>query len=269
MPELPEVEISRLGILPHVKGQKIAQIIIRQAKLRWLINKNIIQCKGETIVDVQRRAKYLLLQLPQNWIVIHLGMSGHLRIVDASSIVGKHDHVDLIFANGTCLRYTDPRRFGAWLWCHQLSELPQLLQLGKEPLAPDFNGSYLYQQLRKRRLPIKNVLMAATIVVGIGNIYANEALFMAKIDPRRPASTLSKTECARLVNAIKMVLTYAISQGGTTLRDFLHSDGGVGYFRQQLQVYGKRQGKCPCCGGELKSMRIGQRNTFFCPHCQL
>lgn len=268
MPELPEVETSRLGILPHLKGQKIAEIIIRQPKLRWLIDKEILSCQGEWILDIQRRAKYLLLKLSQHWIVIHLGMSGHLRILKEGKDAGKHDHVDLILENGSCLRYTDPRRFGMWLWCTELAELSQLRQLGKEPLNQDFTGNYLYQQLRRCRLAIKSALMTTRIVVGIGNIYANESLFMARIHPERSSCTLSKTECIRLANAIKIILNRAITQGGTTLRDFLHSDGKAGYFIQELQVYGRAQMPCPCCQTTLKSIRIARRNTFFCPHCQ-
>lgn len=268
MPELPEVETSRLGILPHLQGQRIRHIIVRQPKLRWPVEESIEECKGHVIQDIQRRAKYLLLQLNERWIVIHLGMSGRLRIAKKSDEVGKHDHIDLVMENGAVLRYTDPRRFGAWLWCRQLSELSQLSNLGPEPLLDNFDADYLFKQLCSRKIPIKNAIMQSSIVVGVGNIYASESLFMGRIHPEKPSCELTRADCARLVVAIKSILQRSIAQGGTTLKDFLQSDGKPGYFVQQLQVYGKAQQPCSVCSHAIEARKIGQRNTFYCPVCQ-
>lgn len=268
MPELPEVETSRLGILPHLKDRYIKEIIIRQPKLRWPVDAALNACRGNKILDVQRRAKYLLVKLSEGWIVIHLGMSGRLRIVTSSDNIGKHDHIDLVMEGNVILRYTDPRRFGAWLWCEHLSDLPQLQRLGPEPLLDEFTASYLLEQLKRRKIPIKNAIMHSQIVVGVGNIYASESLFMAQIHPEKPASELSETECERLVTAIKTVLRCSIAQGGTTLKDFLQSDGKPGYFVQQLRVYGKANQGCPACKHTIKAKKIGQRTTFYCSVCQ-
>lgn len=268
MPELPEVETSRLGIRPYLLHQKIEKIIIRQPKLRWPIDDNIHQVAGQFIDDVQRRAKYILIKLSTGWIVIHLGMSGRLRILTEDKPNEKHDHVDLVLQNGVILRYTDPRRFGAWLWTPFLDWLPQLKNLGPEPLLDDFNADYLYSLLGKRKVPIKSLIMDNQIVVGVGNIYASESLFMAKILPTRLANTLTYSEAVLLVKSIKQVLAKSIAQGGTTLRDFAQSDGKPGYFVQQLQVYGRAQQHCLICDTPIKSQRIGQRNTFYCDYCQ-
>lgn len=268
MPELPEVETSRLGILPHLKHQTIQEIIIRQPKLRWPIDLDIRLAHGQKIIDVKRRAKYLLLQLESGWIVIHLGMSGSLRILLADKPAEKHDHVDLVLQNGVTLRYTDPRRFGAWLWTPFLEWLPQLSKLGPEPLSDEFDEHYLYRMTQSRKVPIKTLIMDNHVVVGVGNIYASESLFMAKILPMRLANTLTKKEVRALVNAIKTVLDASIKQGGTTLKDFLQSDGKPGYFVQQLKVYGRSNEACFDCGSVIESKVIAQRNTFYCPHCQ-
>ena len=282
MPELPEVETSRRGILPHLKGQVIDKIIVRQPKLRWAIDSAITEAAGATIIDVKRRAKYLLLELQPsqsltpldedkqkiNWIVIHLGMSGSLRILPQPELPQKHDHVDLILTNGVTLRYTDPRRFGAWLCAESLCDLTQLSRLGPEPLSEDFSAQYLISKGQHRKIPIKSWIMDNQIVVGVGNIYASESLFMAKIHPLRHVNTLTLQEIERLVTAIKQVLTRAIKQGGTTLKDFLQSDGKPGYFAQQLQVYGREGLPCFCCHTLIKSQKIGQRSTFFCNQCQ-
>jgi formamidopyrimidine-DNA glycosylase len=268
MPELPEVETSRRGILPYLKGQKINNIIIRQPKLRWFVPDEIVQSQAQTIIDIKRRAKYLLLELEQGWIVIHLGMSGSLRIIQDNRPAEKHDHIDLVMDNGLILRYTDPRRFGAWLWCQSLAELVQLQRLGPEPLQDEFNADYLYQQIKQRKMPVKNWIMDNTVVVGVGNIYASESLFMAKINPNRSVQTLTQTELIRLVDAIKQVLAKSIEQGGTTLKDFLQSDGKPGYFAQQLQVYGREKQPCLVCGNLISAKKIGQRNTFYCETCQ-
>lgn len=268
MPELPEVETSRLGILPYLKGQKINRIIVRQPKLRWVVDDNIIHCKQQMIIDIQRRAKYLLMQLQSGWIVIHLGMSGSLRILQADQLVDKHDHIDLITDNGTVLRYTDPRRFGAWLWCQQFEELPQLRYLGVEPLTSDFNHDYLYNQRGCRKLSVKSWIMDSRLVVGIGNIYASESLFYAKIHPKRLVNTLNRQECSVLVDAIKIVLEKSIAQGGTTLKNFLQFDGKPGYFVQQLCVYGRFNQPCYNCNTLIRAEKINQRSTFYCPECQ-
>ena len=268
MPELPEVETSRQGILPYLKGQIIKQIVIRQPKLRWEIDEAIFSVQGQTIVDVKRRAKYLLLQLTQGWIVIHLGMSGSLRILLTPQAANKHDHVDLVLNNGTTLRYTDPRRFGAWLWTTAIDDLPQLKLLGPEPLSADFTADYLHKKIKTRQVPIKTMIMENSVVVGVGNIYASESLFMAKINPNRKANSLSILELQQLVIAIKQVLTKSIEQGGTTLKDFLQSDGKPGYFAQKLQVYGRAGEQCYVCKNQIKSQKLGQRNTFYCEYCQ-
>ena len=268
MPELPEVETSRRGILPYLKGQTIEQIIVRNPKLRWPIDETINNTQGQVIVDVKRRAKYLLLQLTHDWIVIHLGMSGSLRILETNQPPAKHDHVDLVLVNGVRLRYTDPRRFGSWLWTHSIEELPQLKQLGPEPLTDDFSANYLFEKANNRKIPIKSWIMDNHIVVGVGNIYASESLFLAKINPSRKVSSLTLVECERLVTAIKLVLTKSIEQGGTTLKDFVQSDGKPGYFVQNLQVYGREGEQCLICQSNIKSNRIGQRNTFYCENCQ-
>ena len=268
MPELPEVETSRRGILPYLKGQTIEQIIVRNPKLRWPIDETINNTQGQVIVDVKRRAKYLLLQLTHDWIVIHLGMSGSLRILETNQPPGKHDHVDLVLVNGVRLRYTDPRRFGAWLWTYSIEELTQLKRLGPEPLTDDFSANYLFEKANHRKIPIKSWIMDNHIVVGVGNIYASESLFLAKINPNRKVSSLTLVECERLVTAIKLVLTKSIEQGGTTLKDFVQSDGKPGYFVQNLQVYGREGEQCLICQSNIKSNRIGQRNTFYCENCQ-
>lgn len=268
MPELPEVETSRRGILPYLKGQTIKQIIVRQPKLRWPVDNAIVNAQGQMILDVKRRAKYLLLQLTNNWIVIHLGMSGSLRILLNKQEVEKHDHVDLVLNNGVILRYTDPRRFGSWLWAEKIDDISQLKNLGPEPLSEDFSAEYLKEKAKNHHIPIKNWIMDNHIVVGVGNIYASESLFLAKINPKRKVNSLKLIEFERLVTAIKQVLTKSIEQGGTTLRDFLQSDGKPGYFVQQLQVYGRAGKPCLICQSEIKSQKIGQRNTFYCQSCQ-
>jgi formamidopyrimidine-DNA glycosylase len=268
MPELPEVETSRRGILPYLKGQTIQQVIIRQPKLRWPIDMAICDAQGQVIVDIKRRAKYLLLQLTHDWIVIHLGMSGSLRILETPQTPAKHDHVDLVLENGVILRYTDPRRFGSWLWANSIDELTQLKHLGPEPLSKDFSANYLLEKATNRNIPIKSWIMDNHIVVGVGNIYASESLFMAKINPHRKVNSLTLAEFEQLVTAIKQVLTKSIEQGGTTLKDFVQSDGKPGYFVQKLQVYGREGEKCLICKSNIKSYRIGQRNTFYCENCQ-
>lgn len=268
MPELPEVETSRLGILPYLQHQKIKKITVRQPKLRWLVDPDIVSTQGQTIITVKRRAKYLLIELENGWIVIHLGMSGSLRILPEFHEAEKHDHIDLELENGIVLRYTDPRRFGAWLWTPFLEWLPQLKNLGPEPLSNEFSAEYLYPLLKNKKIPIKSFIMDNHVVVGVGNIYASESLFMAKILPMKLANTLTLAETELLVQAIKKVLEKSILQGGTTLKDFLQSDGKPGYFAQQLQVYGRANQPCFVCNTLIQSQKIAQRNTFYCICCQ-
>lgn len=268
MPELPEVETSRRGILPYLKGQTIKQIIVRQPKLRWPVDSAIRGAQRQVILDIQRRAKYLLLQLSHNWIVIHLGMSGSLRILQNHRTAEKHDHVDLVLENGVILRYTDPRRFGSWLWANSLGEVSQLQHLGPEPLSEAFSEGYLFEKAKNRQVSIKSWIMDNHIVVGVGNIYASESLFLAKINPNRKVNSIQLVEFERLVKAIKQVLTKSIAQGGTTLKDFLQSDGKPGYFAKKLQVYGREGEKCFICSCDIKAQKIGQRNTFYCEFCQ-
>lgn len=268
MPELPEVETSRRGIAPHLVGAQIIRSVVRFPTLRWPIPAEIIQLKPQRVLGLQRRAKYLLLELPTGWIIIHLGMSGSLRILSEPLVANKHDHIDLELDNGKTLRYTDPRRFGAWLWTQDILQHPLLALLGPEPLSPDFNAEYLLAQSKGKRTSIKQWIMDSKLVVGVGNIYASESLFSAKLLPERPAGTIGAEEASVLVAAIKQVLQRSIDQGGTTLRDFLQSDGKPGYFAQQLQVYGRAGESCFHCQNPILSQRLGQRNTFWCPKCQ-
>ncbi|WP_428608166.1 bifunctional DNA-formamidopyrimidine glycosylase/DNA-(apurinic or apyrimidinic site) lyase [Sedimenticola sp.] len=269
MPELPEVETTRRGIAPHIEGQRISGVQIRQPQLRWPIAPNLAELvTGRTIRAVERRAKYLLLRLSNGTLILHLGMSGSLRILPRDTAPGKHDHFDLLFKS-CCLRLRDPRRFGAVLWTDQpLAEHPLLAHLGPEPLSDKFDGDYLHRQAGTRRVAVKNLIMDGRVVVGVGNIYANEALFRAGILPTRAANRISADRYARLSEEIKAVLAAAIRQGGTTLRDFQQEDGKPGYFAQELLVYGRTGEPCSQCGAPLKQQRIGQRSSFFCGHCQ-
>lgn len=268
MPELPEVETSRRGIEPHIVGNVLQYAIVRINKLRWPISEKIKTLVDEPILSVKRRAKYLLVELNSGWIIIHLGMSGSVRILAHEQPAEKHDHIDLIFRDGKVLRYTDPRRFGAWLWCDDLATSSVLAHLGPEPLSDQFTADYLYQKSMLKRSAIKPWLMDNKLVVGVGNIYANEALFSSGIMPDRPANSLTMKECEILVAAIKRVLTRSIEQGGTTLQNFLQSDGKPGYFAQELFVYGRKGKPCLLCGHPIESIKQGQRSTFFCRHCQ-
>ncbi|KXI29803.1 bifunctional DNA-formamidopyrimidine glycosylase/DNA-(apurinic or apyrimidinic site) lyase [Paraglaciecola hydrolytica] len=269
MPELPEVEVSRLGITPHLEHQRIEKIIVRHRQLRWLIPQDIHLAEGLIIQSIRRRAKYLLLDTELGSIIIHLGMSGRLHIVSADTVVKKHDHVDIVMANGLCLRFNDARRFGACLW--QATGLPDLSifkTLGPEPLTSDFDGTRLYNLSRGKSVAVKNFIMDNKIVVGVGNIYANESLFIAKIDPRKAAEKVTKKAYLQLAIIIKQVLAHAIQQGGTTLKDFAQADGKPGYFAQELKVYGRLNQPCINCSKPIQSVTIGQRNTFFCENCQ-
>jgi formamidopyrimidine-DNA glycosylase len=270
MPELPEVETSRRGIEPHVINKTINDVIIRQKKLRWPIPARLkAELIKQTFYSVERRGKYLLLQSDRGCLIIHLGMSGSLRITDTRTAPEKHDHFDIVFNDQTVLRLRDPRRFGAVLWTRADPLQHKLLQkLGPEPLTEDFTAEYLLQQAKNRRISIKSLIMNSQIVVGVGNIYANEALFLAGINPKRQCNRISMARLQRLTRAIKEILTEAIKQGGTTLRDFTREDGKPGYFQQTLNVYGKKDQPCPRCGKPLKQIQQQQRSTYYCCICQ-
>jgi len=270
MPELPEVETTRCGITPHIKNQKITQVIIRHYKLRWPIPEDLTSILAmQTIHNIDRRAKYLLFTCDTGTLIIHLGMSGHLQIVSESDPIAKHSHLDLKLENGAILRFTDPRRFGAVLWTSEPIEQHALLNhLGPEPLSDDFSAEYLYKITRNRRTTIKTFIMNGQHVVGVGNIYANEALFLAGIHPKILAGKISKSKAETLVTIIKEVLKKAIKAGGTTLKDFKKSDGKPGYFAQQLNVYGREGEPCTQCGAAIKHYKDAQRATYYCPDCQ-
>lgn len=268
MPELPEVEVSRQGIAPHIEQQLITQVTVWQPRLRWPISTDVMQLEGEVVRQVKRRAKYLLLETRLGTLIIHLGMSGKLHVVPTESVKQKHDHFALDLATGMSLRLNDARRFGAVLW-QTPGEVHQVLaKLGPEPLTDDFSGLRLYELSRGKTAAVKAFIMDNAVVVGVGNIYANEALFATGIDPRRAAGNISKARYIALGEAIKVILAKAIAQGGTTLKDFLSADGKPGYFKQELQVYGRAGEPCPQCLQPIRSLRIGQRNSFFCARCQ-
>ncbi|EKO3561857.1 bifunctional DNA-formamidopyrimidine glycosylase/DNA-(apurinic or apyrimidinic site) lyase [Vibrio fluvialis] len=268
MPELPEVEVSRMGISPHLVGETVRSLTFRTPKLRWDIPAELKQMEGQVITAISRRAKYLMIETSVGSAIVHLGMSGSLRVLDGDFPPAKHDHVDLTLTNGKVLRYNDPRRFGAWLWCPVGESHEVLGHMGPEPLTEAFNAEYLQNKARNKRVAVKSFIMDNKIVVGVGNIYANESLFSSHIHPLRPAHSLSEAEWISLVADIKAVLTTAIAQGGTTLKDFAQADGKPGYFAQELQVYGKKGQPCPRCGEKIAELKIGQRNSFFCLHCQ-
>lgn len=270
MPELPEVETTLQGITPYIVQQQVQRIIIRESRLRWPISPQLkTLLKQQTVLTTKRRGKYLLLQTETGTLLIHLGMSGRLRILLTKTQPQKHDHVDIYFSNQTLLRYTDPRRFGALLFVpgHPLQH-PLLDHLGPEPFSTLFNPNYLYAKANRKTLPVKQFIMDNTTVVGVGNIYATEVLFLTKIHPCTPAGQLNKRQCHRLVKTIQQVLSRAIQAGGTTLKDFVNSHGKPGYFQQHLQVYGRGGRPCPLCQTPLQETRISNRNTVYCPVCQ-
>lgn len=269
MPELPEVETARRGVAPHLVGRRVASVILRRPDLRWPIPAAIAELlPGRTIEDVERRAKYLLLHTQAGSALLHLGMTGILRVLPADTPANKHDHVDLLLDSGSMLRFTDARRFGCLLW-QAPGEVHELLAgLGPEPLGEDFDGDRLWRLARGRSAPVKTFLMDNAVVVGVGNIYANEALFAAGIDPRRAAGSVSRARYARLAAEVKRILAWAIERGGTTLRDFLNPDGAPGYFFRELSVYGRTGEPCKTCGAPIRQAVLGQRSTFWCPACQ-
>jgi formamidopyrimidine-DNA glycosylase len=270
MPELPEVETTLRGIAPHFSKRRITDVVIRNPKLRWPIPENLPKLlHGQVVRSLQRRAKYLLISFDHGTLILHLGMSGSLRILPLGTPAEKHDHFDLVLDDGQLMRLRDPRRFGAVLWqAGDAAQHPLLAALGPEPLGPDFNGEYLHLATRSRNAAIKLAIMDSHLVVGVGNIYANESLFRAGIRPQRAANKLSLPRCRHLAQNIKEVLLEAIKQGGSTLRDFVHSDGSSGYFQQNYFVYGRTGEPCRVCGTTIKQIRQGQRSTFYCPICQ-
>lgn len=269
MPELPEVETTRRGVEPHLEGRILRGAIVRNPSLRWPVPPDLAErVAGEKVLAVRRRAKYLLLECESGTLLIHLGMSGSLRVMPAGSPPQKHDHLDLLLGDQV-LRFRDPRRFGAVLWHIGPLELHPLLKaLGPEPLSDAFGGEALFQAMRRRGSPIKLAIMDNHVVVGVGNIYANESLFHAGISPSRPACDLSRADCDRLAAEIKAVLRRAIDAGGSTLRDFVDSEGKPGYFQQSYMVYNRQEEPCRRCGTPIRHIRQGQRSTYYCPLCQ-
>ena len=269
MPELPEVETTLRGIEPHMQNQRILRVVVRNAGLRWPIPNEICKAEGQRVTGLRRRAKYLLIELEQGGLIIHLGMSGSLRVLSERRPAKKHDHFDIELESGACLRFNDPRRFGAFLWADGRPDSHELLsKLGPEPLSNNFSADYLHSRSRKRRVAIKNFIMNGHVVVGVGNIYASEALFMAGIHPQRAAGKISADRYTSLVDSIRDVLSRAIRQGGTTLRDFVNSDGAPGYFAQELLVYDRAGSDCFQCGAAIRQKTIGQRSSYYCPSCQ-
>jgi formamidopyrimidine-DNA glycosylase len=269
MPELPEVETSRRGIAPHIVGATVSSVIIRERRLRWPVSESVDQgLPGATVTSVGRRAKYLLINTTQGTAIIHLGMSGSVTIVDNGTPAGVHDHVDIEFDSGRSLRFRDPRRFGSLHWSTNPLEHSLIRDLGPEPLSKDFDGHYLWVQSRGRRVAIKQFIMNAKVVVGVGNIYASESLFIAGIHPKRAAGRIALHRYERLSSAIKDVLERAIKAGGTTLRDFYGSDGEAGYFQQQLEVYDRADEHCRRCDRLITAIVQGQRSTYYCKSCQ-
>lgn len=273
MPELPEVETTRAGIAPHIAGKVVGKLRVHNASLRWPVPADLpLLTEGFVLRAVERRAKYLLLKFDHGCLLVHLGMSGSLRVVVDNAPRLKHDHVELEMTDGTRLRYCDPRRFGAWLWHDfsqgELASHSLLAELGPEPLSRAFNARYLKERIARRQQAVKLALMDNHVVVGVGNIYANESLFLSGVRPTRPAASLTETECELLVAQVKKVLSRSIKQGGTTLRDFVGGDGKPGYFAQKLYVYGREGEACKQCGHSLEGLRLGQRATVYCPICQ-
>lgn len=272
MPELPEVETTRRGIAPALVGQTFAGVTLRQSRLRWPVREDLGELlAGERVTALARRAKYLAVEMPKGAMLVHLGMSGSLRVHAPGRIpeVQKHDHIDWTLDNGSVLRLRDPRRFGAVLWTDSpWQEHPLLQRLGPEPLEENFNAAYLHHILSRQQRAVKVALMDQAVVVGVGNIYANEALFAAAILPQRPADSLTLPETERLVAAVKTILAAAIAAGGSSLRDYVGSDGAHGWFQQHYAVYGRHGQPCPRCTAPIARIVLGQRASFYCPECQ-
>jgi formamidopyrimidine-DNA glycosylase len=279
MPELPEVEVSRLGLIPHLTGQPIVEAVFRVPKLRHALPPELAaKLAGKRVRAIRRRGKYLLFDCADahangdedgGWLIVHLGMSGSLRLVPVGAPAQKHDHVDLVFP-GTILRFRDPRRFGSLSW-HEGADVerhPSLAALGMEPLSPEFDGDWLYAATRRRNTPVKPLLMDSHFLVGVGNIYAAEALFRAGIAPTRAAMGIGRQRCRRLAAAIRATLEAAIAAGGSSIRDYVHSDDGAGSFQVRCAVYGRAGQPCPVCGAPICTLRQAGRSTFHCPRCQ-
>ena len=274
MPELPEVEITRRGLLP-LTGKTVKNVVIRNAAMRWPIPAHLPQTlKNQQLISLTRRAKYILAEfqndkLEKGTLLLHLGMSGRISLLDRNYPPEKHDHFDIAFNSGEVLRLRDPRRFGAVLWAGLEANHHALLRvLGPEPLSEDFNGKYLHQHIRARSAAIKTTIMDGHLVVGVGNIYASESLFRARINPQTPAKNVTLKQCEKLVVEIKATLNDALAAGGSSLRDFFGTDGNPGYFQQEYFVYGRTGEPCKLCAKPILSIRLGQRSTFFCTHCQ-
>ena len=269
MPELPEVETTRRGIEPWLTGETIEAVIVRDRRLRWPVPEDLERrLAGQTIKGLRRRSKYIFFDVADGSAMLHLGMSGSVRIIDPDEPPGKHDHVDIRLDSGKAMRFRDPRRFGSLLWADDPAAHPLIAGLGPEPLSDEFDGDTLWRASRGRKIAIKPFIMTASVVVGVGNIYASESLFAAGIHPKRAAGRVSRERYQKLAEAIRSVLQRAIDAGGTTLRDFHGGDGEPGYFKQQLDVYGRDGRECRRCGGEVRSVVLGQRSTFYCPDCQ-
>ena len=272
MPELPEVEVTRLGVSPYLVSHKVTGLVLRRAGLRWPFPKNLAQdMVGHTVQSTGRRGKYLLVHFEHGTLIIHLGMSGHIRVLPKTTAAELHDHVDIVLGK-QILRMTDPRRFGAVLWHdHQLGALeqhPLLKKLGVEPLTEQFDGAVLYKHTRHRKITVKQMLLAGNVVVGVGNIYASESLFMARISPLTPVHQISLARYRKLATAIKKILAEAITQGGSTLKDFVNVNGASGYFQQNYFVYNRTDFPCRVCNSPIRQLKQGQRSTFYCVKCQ-
>lgn len=269
MPELPEVETTRRGLLPRLRGQTLKQVVVRDARLRWPLPEDLnTQLAGRKLLDITRRGKYLIFDFGGIFQLVHLGMSGSLRFVEPQEPALIHDHVDWVFTGKTTLRLRDPRRFGAVLLTHDPASHALLSRLGPEPLNQEFTGATLHAASRGRKIAIKNLVMDSRVVVGVGNIYASESLFRAGLRPGRAASRLSRPDCEKLAAAIKTTLQNAIKAGGSSLRDYVSTDGELGYFQLHTKVYDRAGLSCKICGTPIRKQVIGQRSTFYCPNCQ-
>jgi formamidopyrimidine-DNA glycosylase len=269
MPELPEVETTRLGLVARIVGRRVQQVVVREYRLRWPVPRNLAsRLKGAVVHSIRRRGKYLLFDCGSGHLLVHLGMSGRLTVVTPDHPLRRHDHVDIAFEGGDVVRFNDPRRFGAMLWVRDPERHALLKGLGVEPFDEAFSGELLHRLSRGRRVPVKQFVMDAHVVTGIGNIYANEALFAAGIHPARAAGRLSRQRHDRLALEIRRTLQRALAAGGSTLRDFVASDGRPGYFQLEYAVYGREGEPCPTCAATVRALRHGGRSTFYCPACQ-
>ena len=270
MPELPEVETTRRGIEPLVRNKLVERVLIHNISLRWPVPADLDSIlSAQTVHSVERRSKYLLMNFDRGTLIIHLGMSGHLRVCRSGEERRKHDHVELVFSDHSILRFNDSRRFGAIFWTEADPLLHErLVALGPEPLSELFSADYLFRASRGRKVAVKPFIMDANVVVGVGNIYASEALFRAGISPLRQAGRVSRKAYAQLARSVREVLAEAIDAGGTTIRDFMDNEGRPGYFKQELKVYGRGGEQCTACGSTIKQTRLGQRSTFYCVKCQ-